>query len=85
MPFTLSDGTHLTPGDWACTPVAAIMQNPEAYPQPQRFSGFRFAPQEAIDGIGSADADDSPRQPKPSRLIDVDDAFYMWGSGRQTW
>ncbi|RAL66551.1 hypothetical protein DID88_006241 [Monilinia fructigena] len=34
QPFTLSNGTTLEVGGWACTPVRAIMQNPEDYPKP---------------------------------------------------
>ncbi|CAG9957158.1 unnamed protein product [Clonostachys rosea f. rosea IK726] len=42
QPFTFSNGLKLEVGDWACTPVRAIMQDPEYYPNPLRFNGFRF-------------------------------------------
>ncbi|KAF7926271.1 uncharacterized protein EAE98_006566 [Botrytis deweyae] len=42
QPFTLSDGTRVEIGDWACTPVQAMMQDPKEYPEPLQSRGFRF-------------------------------------------
>ncbi|KFA71335.1 hypothetical protein S40288_09118 [Stachybotrys chartarum IBT 40288] len=46
--FTFSDGTKVQVGDWACTPVRAIMQNPDFSPAPLAFNGFRFASSDAL-------------------------------------
>ncbi|KAL2283202.1 hypothetical protein FJTKL_10088 [Diaporthe vaccinii] len=78
-PFTLSDGTKLAVGDWACTPVRAIMQNPEFYPSPLQFNGFRFSDPASLENMNNVFQ--SP-QPKPSKLTDVDNTFHVWGTGR---
>ncbi|KAK4679885.1 hypothetical protein QC764_0039320 [Podospora pseudoanserina] len=44
-------GTHLNRGDWACTPQIAINKIPEYYPNPEQFSGFRFAPPEVLESL----------------------------------
>lgn len=81
-PFTLSDGTTLNVGDWACTPVKAIMQSPEHYPAPLQFNGFRFVDPERF-GDGAVPA--GPMQPRPSKLTDVNNAWHVWGTGRMAW
>ncbi|KAK0653142.1 cytochrome P450 [Cercophora newfieldiana] len=83
-PFTLSDGTKLSVGDWACTPVTSMMQDGRYYPSPLQFSGFRFAPPEVVASIGVDAYLASPRQEKPSKLIEGDQTFYMWGVGKQS-
>ncbi|KAL4756766.1 cytochrome P450 [Aspergillus foveolatus] len=67
-PFEFSDGTKLAVGDWACTPVRAIMQSEALYPSPLEFHGFRFV--------------DPAASPKPSSLCDADASWHVWGSGR---
>jgi cytochrome P450 len=79
QPFKLSDGTKLEVGDWACTPVRAIMQNPEFYPSPLEFNGFRFADPAILNNEGGVF---KFPQTKPSKLTDVDDTFHVWGTGR---
>ncbi|KAK1757158.1 cytochrome P450 [Echria macrotheca] len=86
-PFSFADGTSLAVGDWACTPVASILRSARFYEDPLVFSGFRFAPADALNqksNPGGTDETKVPRQANPSKLVDVDSAFYMWGSGRQT-
>ncbi|KAK4033683.1 cytochrome P450 [Parachaetomium inaequale] len=89
-PFSLSDGTKIDVGDWASTPTAAIMQSAEFYPEPMRFSGFRFVPQELLDSLDVSEPDEearlkaNPHQPSPSKLVDIDGSWYVWGAGRQT-
>ncbi|KAI1132438.1 cytochrome P450 [Nemania abortiva] len=80
-PFSFSDGTKLAVGDWACTPVRAIMQNPAHFPEPLTFSGFRFASLESLKGTNM---EESPNisQNLPSKLVDVDDSWHVWGTGR---
>jgi cytochrome P450 len=83
QPFTLSDGTKLAVGDWACTPVRAIMTSPEYYPQATEFNGFRFADTTAIDT--SVSEKFGFIQPNPSKLTDVNDSWHVWGTGRMAW
>jgi hypothetical protein len=89
-PFSLSDGTKINVGEWATTPTAAMLQSAAFYPKPLHFSGFRFVPQELLDGLDESNTDDTelktkPRQPSPSRFVDIDGSWYVWGAGRQTW
>jgi cytochrome P450 len=84
QPFTLSDGTRVNVGDWACTPVRAMMQAPEHYPSPLDFNGFRFAQRELAKQNADLDAF-TVRQPKPSKLTDVGGSFHVWGTGRMAW
>ncbi|KAI1121769.1 cytochrome P450 [Nemania abortiva] len=78
-PFTLSDGTSVGVGDWLCTPVRALMQSGSHYPDPLEFNGFRFVDPSTI--TESAKVSKS-FQEKPSRLVDVDNTFHVWGTGR---
>ena len=82
QPFKLSDGTELKVGDWACTPVKAIMQSSEFYPQPLQFSGFRFADPKIVDQVA---IEGRSIQPKPSKLTDVSSTWHVWGGGRMAW
>ncbi|KAF2472307.1 cytochrome P450 [Lindgomyces ingoldianus] len=78
QPFTLSDGTKVNKGDWACTPVRAIMQHKDYYPEPLEFNGFRFVNPALIDLKGKFKS----CQPNPSNLVDVGDTYHVWGTGR---
>jgi cytochrome P450 len=78
-PFTFSDGTKLNIGDWGCTPVKAIMHDPEFYPEPLQFNGFRFADPAIVKAAG--DNFKTP-QPKPSKLTDCSSTYHVWGTGR---
>ncbi|KAI0502862.1 cytochrome P450 [Xylaria bambusicola] len=81
MPFTLSDGTTVNVGDWVCTPVRAIMQHAELYPEALAFNGFRFVDESCVDikpGIFKV------LQPQPSKLTDADNTWHVWGTGRMT-
>ncbi|KAI0490488.1 cytochrome P450 [Xylaria cf. heliscus] len=81
QPFTLSDGTKVSVGEWACAPLAAINTHAQYYPSPETFSGFRF-----VDPAILSDTQEYPTPPamqtKPSKLTDVDHSFLMWGTGR---
>ncbi|RYP80472.1 hypothetical protein DL769_002457 [Monosporascus sp. CRB-8-3] len=81
QPFTLSDGTKLAVGDWACTPSGAIMRSEEHYPAPSKFNGFRFVDSAILAQLRDPSSFSS-LQSKPSKLTDVDNAFLMWGTGR---
>ena len=84
QPFTLSDGTKVDVGDWLCTPVRAMMQNPEHYPQPLEFNGFRFADPALLDNAISP-AFKFPQPGGPSKLTDVSESWHVWGTGRMAW
>ncbi|KAH8593607.1 cytochrome P450 [Bisporella sp. PMI_857] len=83
-PFSLSDGTKVHVGDWACTPVRALMTNPEFYPEPNKFRPFRFVDPELL----AVDLPETsrPTQPnKASNFTDVnlaDGSWHVWGTGR---
>ncbi|KAI7779164.1 hypothetical protein LA080_001236 [Diaporthe eres] len=79
-PFTLSDGTAVRPGEWACTPVRSIMQSPEYFPDPLEFRDFRFAEQREPGTEDSKGVDF--RQPSPSKLTDAEHPWHVWGTGR---
>jgi hypothetical protein len=85
-PFQFSDGTKLSPGDWACTPVRAIMQNEALYPAPLEFHGFRFVDR---DNVSIHTPEGAQRfqiqQEKPSSLCSADATWHVWGSGRMVW
>lgn len=81
-PFALSDGTKLNVGDWVCTPVCDIMQNPKFYLDPLAFNRFRFASRDILD---DAKGKFKFIQPNPSKLTDIDNTFHVWGTGRMTW
>ena len=62
------------------------MQDARWYPSPLQFSGFRFAPPELVASLGAEKLDAAPRQEKPSKLVEGDNTFYMWGvEGKQGW
>ena len=84
QPFAFSDGTALAVGDWACVPVKAIMQDSRYYPDPLAFNGFRFASPNALEGTSEMSTFRF-LQPKPSRFVDADQSFHVWGTGRMTW
>ncbi|KAL2786711.1 cytochrome P450 [Aspergillus keveii] len=83
VPFQFSDGTKLAAGDWACTPVRAIMQNEALYPAPLEFHGFRFVDKTNV-SIKAANVEDHFQisQEKPSALCSADATWHVWGSGR---
>ena len=86
QPFTFSDGTKLEVGDWACTPVRAMMQNADHYPEPLQFNGFRFADPQLLHD----DATNLPNfeflQPEgPSKLTDPSSSWHVFGTGRLVW
>ncbi|TRX96846.1 hypothetical protein FHL15_002152 [Xylaria flabelliformis] len=82
QPFTFADGTKLAVGDWACTPVRAIMQSAEYYPSPLEFNGFRFARPDNLPSTGAPGQNFNFVQPEPSKLVDVSQAWHVWGMGR---
>jgi cytochrome P450 len=81
-PFTFSDGTKLNVGDWGCAPVKAMMHDPEFYPEPLQFNGFRFADPAIVKAAGN---NFKTPQPKPSKLTDCSSTYHVWGTGRMAW
>jgi cytochrome P450 len=82
QPFTLSDGTKLNVGDWACAASGAINTSAEHFPSPNNFSGFRFADPALVDSISGPHG---AQQPTPSKFTDVHHSYLMWGTGRMAW
>lgn len=82
-PFTLSNGVELKVGDWACTPVQALMQTEQHYPSPLDFNGFRFVNPQTLDEMTKAV--NQVFQPKESKLTDVGNSYHVWGTGRMAW
>jgi cytochrome P450 len=82
-PFFFKDGTKIATGDWACTPVRAIMQDEHYYPSPLDFNGFRFVDPELL--VGAAAGVNKVMQPEPSKLTDIGYHFHVWGTGRMAW
>lgn len=70
-------------GDWACTPVRAIMTSSTYYPDPVTFHGFRFVSPE----IASPEIRESFSllQLQPSKITDASQAWHVWGTGRMVW
>lgn len=58
------------------------MQDPEFYPDPLEFNGFRFAKPDDVAAVGESF---KRLQSRPTKLTDVDDTFHMWGTGRMAW
>lgn len=81
--FALSDGTRINAGDWTCTPVSAMIQTADLFPNPLTFNGFRFVSPALLDE--QAAAINKTTQPEPSRLTDMSMANHVWGTGRHAW
>jgi hypothetical protein len=58
------------------------MQNPDYYPVPLEFNGFRFVDQELVRSVGSGF---KAIQERPSKLTDVNNSWHVWGTGRMAW
>jgi hypothetical protein len=84
QPFTFSDGTKLNVGDWACVPVQVMMRNPDFYPEPLQFHGFRFVDWKVLDDAGLTTFK-MPQPEGPSNLTDTEGNRHVWGTGRMTW
>ena len=69
--FHFSDGTTLFPGDVACVPLQAIMQDPSNYVNGTQFDGKRFLHVEN-NGKTASFTDPSPKYP-------------LWGLGKHGW
>lgn len=82
QPFSLSDGTKLKVGEWACAPSAVINTSAEYYPSPGEFSGFRFVEAALLEDLCNPER---AQQPAPSKLTDVHHSYLMWGTGRMAW
>ncbi|CAI6095198.1 unnamed protein product [Clonostachys chloroleuca] len=81
-PFSMSDGTKLEVGEWACAPAGAINTREDYYPFPKSLSGFRFVDSALLAAIDEDTNPPAARQAKHSKLADVDHSFLMWGTGR---
>ena len=57
------------------------MQDAKDYPEPLRFSGFRFADPKAIEAVVGRDIVPVSQQ-QPSKLTDTSVTYHVWGTGR---
>lgn len=80
----MSTGHKLEVGDWACAPSGATNRSAEYYPEPNEFNGFRFVEASQLLHVRAA-ASPTSQQLKPSKITDVDNSFFMWGTGRMAW
>lgn len=83
-PFTFSDGTKLEVGDWACTPLRAMLHDEKHFQQPSQFFGFRFVDKQVLTNLTNSNFGSLESQ-KPSQLTDVDKHWHVWGTGRMAW
>lgn len=82
IPFSLSDGTKVRPGDWVCAPMQAMMYDPELYPDPDTFHAFRFVDPKKL----PQNAQRQPVQPEgESKFTDPSYKWGMWGNFRTAW
>jgi cytochrome P450 len=72
-PFTFSDGTHIPADNYIRIAQHPLMLDPENYPNPMEFDGFRFI----IDSDGVANSQ--------SRLSHPSVTFPFWGSVGRAW
>ena len=68
-------------GDWDFTPVRAMMQNPEHYPEPLEFRVFRFANRSLLHK-DMPPRSQSAQPTRASKLTDVNGSWHVWGTGR---
>lgn len=79
VPFSLSDGTKVRPGDWVCVPMEAMMRDPELYPNPDSFNAFRFVDPKRLKNAQQV-------QPEgESKFTDPSYKWGMWGNFRTAW
>lgn len=57
------------------------MKSTEYYPDPLEFNGFRFVNATDVEKFGY-ESKFKFVQPKPSKLVDVNNTWHVWGTGR---
>lgn len=79
-PFTLSNGTHVKPGDWLATPLAAMLIDSANWAEPKEFHGFRHVGGAYLERIEAGGF----RNPNPERACLMTDIakWQTWGTGR---
>lgn len=60
------------------------MRDPEHYPEPLQFRGFRFVDEKVLDNAALLPSFKS-LQPSPSNLTDVGGSWHVLGTGRMAW
>jgi len=73
-PYTFSGGTHVPAGDWVCVPLQSIQRDPDYYPDPEIFDGFRFVSSRSTAGESSK-----------GMYTDTKFSFPFWGMGKRAW
>lgn len=59
------------------------MRDPDHYPKPLQFRGFRFVDEKVLESAGLLRF--KSLQPSPSTLTDVGGSWHVWGTGRMAW
>ncbi|EHK96392.1 putative Ent-kaurene oxidase [Glarea lozoyensis 74030] len=80
-PFTFSDGTHLAVGDWAVTPLRAMLHDDAHFPEANQFNGFRHVQPAVLEKLTGSNFGSLEAQ-EPSLLTDVNKHWHVWGTGR---
>lgn len=83
-PFEFSNGAKLEVGDWACTPLRAMLHDEQHFPDPLQFNGFRFVDRDQLADLTSSDFG-SHKSQEPAQLTDVNKHWHVWGTGRMAW
>ncbi|MCJ1352523.1 MAG: hypothetical protein MMC33_002507 [Icmadophila ericetorum] len=76
----IKESARLTPVE----SIRAMMQNPEYYPEPLEFNGFRFADPALLDNA-TKPTFKFPQLDGLSKLTDVNGSWHVWGTGRMAW
>lgn len=79
VPFQLSGGFTVSPGDWLCIPQQAMMLDPQKYNDPSSFDPFRFTNHK------DSTQEVRVRNPETGLLTEPSPDWLVWGSGKTVW
>lgn len=74
-PTTFSDGTTLEPGTFVATASLPTHHDASLYPEPLKFSGFRFHDMREA----------QPNRAAQQSVVAANDDFLVFGLGRHVW
>lgn len=73
--FTFSNGLRIPAGNWIFAPNSPVLCDPKAYPEPNKFDGFRFY------NLGQQDGPQS----RNYTLVSSSMSNLQFGDGRHGW
>lgn len=78
---------RLEPGEWVCTPMGAMMHDPENWVEPEQFHGFRHVPNGAPTPLDNLNQPERFKRPEPEKALPFTDVkdWQTWGTGRMAW